>query len=187
MTQFEYLSVLVSIIVGLAITQLLSATARLIQLRRRVAAHATTFCWMALMFLINTQMWWAAFERRWTSDWNFFSFLLYLLMPIIGFLLSYLLVPQAEDLDEFDLATNFADNRPWFFGLLALLPCVSMAEQALRMSSLELDGDTAFRIAFALMALVASQVRSARFQFWNALLAMTVVCAYVAMLFLRLR
>jgi len=187
MTQFEYLSVLVSIIVGLAITQLLSGAARLIQLRRRVPAHATTICWMGLMFLINTQMWWAAFERRWTSDWNFFSFLLYLLMPIIGFLLSYLLVPQAEDLDEFDLATNFADNRPWFFGLLALLPCVSLAEQALRMGGLELDGDTAFRIVFALIALVASRVRSARFQLWNAWLAMAVVCAYVAVLFLRLR
>jgi hypothetical protein len=187
MSQFEYLSVLVSIIVGLAITQLLSGAARLIQLRRRLSADATTLCWMALLFLINTQMWWAAFERRDASDWNFFSFLLYLLMPIIGFLLSYLLVPQGEDAADIDLAANFAGNRPWFFALLALLPCVSMIEETLRVGTLAGNGDTAFRVAFAALALVASRVRNPRFHFWNALVAMAIVCAYVAMLFLRLR
>ena len=53
MTQFEYLSVLVSIIVGLALTQLLSGAARLIQLRRRVRMHAPTLLWMATLFLID--------------------------------------------------------------------------------------------------------------------------------------
>jgi hypothetical protein len=187
MSQFEYLSVLISIIVGLALTQLLSGAARLIQLRHRVPAHATTYCWMALMFLVNTQMWWAAFERRGAADWNFFSFLLYLLMPIIGFLLSYLLVPPLDDNDTIDLSTNFAENRPWFFGLLALLPCVSMAEEAVRSGGLSANGDTAFRVVFATVALVASRVRSPRFQFWNALFALVLVCGYVAALFLRLR
>lgn len=186
MTQFEYLSVLISIIVGLALTQLLSGAARLIQLRHRVSAHATTCCWMASMFLVNTQMWWAAFERRAAADWNFFSFLLYLLMPIIGFLLSYLLVPQFEDGDAMDLSANFAENRPWFFGLLALLPCVSMVEEAVRFGGLDWNGDTAFRIVFAVVAAVASRVRSALFQFWIALFVLALVCGYVAALFLRL-
>ena len=64
MTPFEYLSVLVSIIVGLALTQLLSGAARLIQLRRRVVMHPATLWWMASLFLINVQVWWVAFERR---------------------------------------------------------------------------------------------------------------------------
>ncbi len=187
MTQFEYLSVLISIIVGLALTQLLSGVARLIQMRQRVRPHATTFCWMALLFLVNTQIWWAAFERRDGTDWNFFFFLLYLLMPIIGFLLSYLILPGLEDDDDADLAANFIGNRPWFFGLLALLPCVSLAEEALRTGALVLDGDTAFRIVFAAVALVAGRVRSARFHFCNALVVLALVCAYVAALFLRLR
>jgi hypothetical protein len=187
MSQFEYLSVLVSIIVGLALAQLLTGIARQIQLRRRVPADATTLCWTALLFLINTQMWWAAFERRESADWNFFSFLLYLLMPIIGFLLSYLLVPPLEEGETVDPAANFASNRPWFFGLLALLPCVSMLEEFLRMGALSHGSDTAFRSVFAAMALVASRVRSARFQFWNALVAFAVISSYVAMLFLRLR
>jgi hypothetical protein len=185
MSQFEYLSVLVSIIVGLALTQLLSGVARLIQLRRRVRPHATTLCWVVLLFLVDTQIWWAAFERRDSPEWNFFSFLLYLLMPILAFMLSYLVLPELGEEDEIDLAANFEDNRPWFFALLALLPCVSLVEEGVR-GGLRVDSDAAFRVVFAAMALVASRVRSARFHLWNAFVALFLICAYVAMLFLRL-
>ena len=186
MGQFEYLSVLVSIIIGLALTQLLSGSARLIQLRHRVRMHATTLCWMAVLLLVDTQIWWASFERRGSQDWNFFLFLLYLLLPILAFLLSYLVLPELGDEDEIDLAANFAGNRGWFFGLLALLPGVSLVEEALRSGSVPMDADAVFRIGFALMALVASRVANARFQFWNALLALAIISGYVALLFLRL-
>ena len=65
MSQFEYLSVLISIIVGLAITQLLSGAARLIQLRRRDRGRTRrrSAGWRCCSS-INTQIWWAAFERR---------------------------------------------------------------------------------------------------------------------------
>jgi hypothetical protein len=121
MTPFEYLSVLISIVIGLAITQLLSGTARLIQVRARVRPHATTLLWMATLFLLDTQIWWAAFERRDISEWNFFLFLFYLLQPTLAFLLSYLVLPELGDEDEIDLPANFAGNRPWFFALLALV------------------------------------------------------------------
>ena len=186
MSQFEYLSVLVSIIIGLALTQLLSGTARLIQLRRRVRPHATTLCWMATLFLADIQIWWAAFERRDSQDWNFFLFLLFLLMPILAFLLSYLVLPELGDEDEIDLAANFEGNRSWFFGLLALLPGVSLVEEALRSGGVPMDADAVFRVVLALVALVASRVSNARFQFWNALLALAMVSGYVALLFLRL-
>lgn len=39
MSKFEYLSVLTSIIIGLALANLLSGTARLIQLRARMRPH----------------------------------------------------------------------------------------------------------------------------------------------------
>ena len=187
MGQFEYLSVLVSIIIGLALTQLLSGAARLIQLRRRVRPHATTLCWMAVLFLIDTQIWWAAFERRDTQDWNFFMFLLYLLMPILAFLVSYLVLPELGDEDQIDLAANFEGNRSWFFSLLALLPGVSLVEEALRSGAVPMDADAVFRVALACVALVASRIANARFQFWNALLALAMLCGYVALLFLRLR
>lgn len=187
MTPFEYLSVLVSIIVGLALTQLLSGVARLIQLRHRIAMHPATLCWMAVLFLIDVQVWWVAFERRQAMQWTFFAFLLYLLIPIGVFLLSYLVLPDLGDEDTGDLHANFDGNRSWFFGLLAALPLVSLLEQAVRDGHLPMDTDFAFRCVWIAMALVAMRVRSARFHLWNAVAVLVLFVGYVVNLFLRLR
>jgi hypothetical protein len=186
MTPFEYLSVLISIIVGLAITQLLSGAARLIQLRRRVRPHATTLCWMVFLFLLDTQIWWAAFFRRYAEDWNFFMFLFYLLMPILAFLLSYLVLPELGDEDEIDLAANFEGNRPWFFGLAALMLVTSLAEQAVRMDGLRLDANVGFQLLFLALALAAARIRSARVQLFVSVAALALMLGYVATLFRHL-
>lgn len=187
MSEFEYLSVLVSIIIGLAITQLLSGAARLIQIRRRVRLHATTLCWMVTLFLIDTQVWWAAYELRDNENWNFFLFLLFLLTPVVMFLLSYLVLPELGDEDTADLAANFDDNRPWFFVLLALGPAISLLVEWSRVGRVPLDGDAAFRVGFTVLSLAGARIGNARFHFCYAVAGLALVCAYVALLFLRLQ
>jgi hypothetical protein len=184
---FEYLSVLVSIIVGLALAHLLSSMARLLQLRRRLRLHATTLCWMAFLLLANIQIWWVGFERRDNAAWNFFAFVLYLLMPITGFLLSYLIVPDLDDADGIDLQRNFDDNRPWFFALLAALPAISLAEETLNSGRFPADLDALFRITLVVTAAVAALVRNARFHLVCAALLLAALCAYILLLFLRLQ
>jgi hypothetical protein len=186
MSQFEYLSVLISIIIGLAITQLLSGAARLIQIRGRVRPHATTLCWMVTLFLLDTQIWWAAFFRRWMHEWNFFLFLLYLLMPILAFVLSYLVLPELGDEDEIDLAANFAGNTPWFFGLMSLLLVVSLAEEFSRSGRLPTAENLAFQLLFLAVSAVSACTRSARFHRWAAIVALVLICCYIAMLFMHL-
>lgn len=187
MSQFEYLSVLVSIIIGLALTQLLSGAARLIQRRRRIRVHAATLCWMLVLFLVDIQVWWVAFERRGSEEWEYFSFLLYLLIPVTLFLLNYLVLPDLDDQQATDLAANFDDNRGWFFGLLTAIPLLSLTEQFVRDGVIRADADVGFRVAFAVAAMVAARVRSARFQFWIAITVLGLFLAYVATLFMRLQ
>lgn len=187
MGQFEYLSVLVSIVIGLAITQLLSGTARLIQLRHRVRAHATTFCWMATLFVIDTQIWWAAFDRRGAVHWNFFAFLMFLAMPVLAFLASYLVLPELGDEDRPDLAASFDRNRPWFFGCLGAIAAMSLAEETWRASAFPTDGDAMFRIAMAALSLIAARVSNPLFQAVNAFAMLGAVAAYIGVLFLQLR
>jgi len=185
--QFEYLSVLVSIVIGLAITQLLSGAARLIQLRHRVRLHAATLCWMATLFVIDTQIWWAAFERREAVHWNFFGFLVFLAMPVLAFLASYLVLPELGDEARPDLAASFARNRPWFFGCLGAIAVMSLAEETLRTGAFPVDGDAVFRVAMAAMSLVAARVANPRFQTINAFAMLGVVATYIGTLFLQLR
>lgn len=187
MTKFEYLSVLTSIIIGLALANLLSGAARLIQLRKRTRPHATTLCWMAMLFLANVQIWWVAFERREAKEFSFFAFLLYLMMPITMFLVSYLVLPDLGDEDAVDLPANFEGNRVWFFGLLGLVPAVSLIEEWMNNGAVPLDTDAAFRIVFVALCVIAACIRSVRFHLWNAVFVLAGFVAYISVLFLQLR
>lgn len=186
MNKFEYLSVLVSIVIGLGISHLLSGAARLIQLRRRARLYLPTLAWMAILFLLNVQIWWVAFDRRRTEDWNFFEFLLYLLIPVGVVVLSYLVLPDLGDEDEVDLRASYFENRGWFFGIFAAIPVISLVEETVRNGSVPTDLDALFRVVFTVLALAAARARSETFHASHAVLALVLFGAYVAMLFARL-
>jgi hypothetical protein len=48
--------------VGLGLSHLLATTARLIQHRREVVLFGPTLIWMAVLFVLQVQIWGAAFE-----------------------------------------------------------------------------------------------------------------------------
>jgi hypothetical protein len=141
---------------------------------------------MAVLFLVNVQIWWVGFERRTADEWTFFSFVLFLLVPVCAYLLSYVLVPDLEGEDEVDLRASFHENRPWLFSLMAALACVSLLQEYAWDGRVRADADAAFRVAFALLALLAARVRSDAFHLANALLGVLLFCAYVFTLFLQL-
>jgi hypothetical protein len=187
-TPFEYLSVLVSIIVGLGLSHLLTGAARLIQTRRRVRAYLPTYIWMAVLLLVQIQIWWAAYDRREDTTWTFFAFFLFLLLPICAALVSYLLVPDLEgEHQELDLRASFQENRGWFHGLLGTIAAISLAGDLVEDGVDALDLNAAFRVVFLIQALAASRVRSDRYQLINALIVLAIFCAYVGMLFVQLR
>src|SRR6478672_4069223 len=64
MDPFSYLSVLISIILGLGITQLVTGLGRLIQARGRIKFYAPTIAWVGLLLIIHVQTWWAMFGLR---------------------------------------------------------------------------------------------------------------------------
>lgn len=186
MTQFEYLSVLISIIIGLGLSHLLASAARLIQLRHHTRLYGPTLAWMATALIAQIQIWWVAFERRTSADWNFFSFLLYLLIPIGAYVLSYLVVPDLEGEEMVDLKASYYANRVWFFGILAALMGVSLGEQYLRDGRIPWGTDALFRIVFLLLALAGMWIRREAFHVFTATIFLLLFCAYVFDLFLRL-
>ena len=186
MAPFEYLSVLVSIIVGLGLSHLLATTARLVQQRRQLALFGPTLIWMAVLFLLQIQIWWAAFEWQSGGTWGFFSFLLFLSLPIGAYLLSVLLVPDLDDPGEVDLQASYFANRRWFFGILAVLPMVSLLHEHVHGGHIQWDLDAAFRLGFVATALLGVFVRRVVVH-WALTIGFAVgFAAYVGLLFARL-
>jgi len=183
-TSFEYLSVLISVIVGLGLSHLLTSAARLIQRRHRVRLHVPTLLWMATLFVVQIQIWWAFYNARRDAQWNFFFFLVSLVIPVLGYLLCYLIVPDLEA-EDLDLKASYHANRPWFFGLVAVAFLVSFGQDLLG-GTIPLDRNTVFRLVFLVLALVAMRVRSEWYHVVNAVLSLTLFCFYVFEEFLRL-
>lgn len=186
MDQFEYLSVLISIIVGLGLSHLLSSAARLIQLRHRARLYGPTLSWMGSLLLAQIQIWWVAFDRRADVEWNFFSFLLYLLIPIGAYVLSYLVVPDLEGGEVVDLRASYHANRTWFFGILGGVLGISLGEEYLRSGDIIRDADALFRLVFLLVACAGVWIRREAFHVVTAALFLLLFTAYIGVLFLRL-
>src|SRR3954453_8074690 len=127
----EYLSVLVSIIVGLGMSQVLSGVANLLVDRRRVRFYWVWAVAVVMVFLANVQFWWSTFSVGDAVATNFFSFVYFLLTPIALYLSAVVIVPDFEGEGEIDLKRHFYANRALYFGLLAVVPLLSASRSIL--------------------------------------------------------
>jgi len=188
MSQFDFLSVLVSIIIALGLSHILVSAAQLIRRRRRVQMHYTTLVWMAVLFLLLVQVWWVAFYRREIIHWSFFGFLLYLSIPTLVSVLGYLLVSEIElELEpKFDLEREYYENRRWFFGILGSVVVLSLVEDAVRSGTLSVDLNSAIRFIFLLLSAAGFFIRAKRAQFSIAMTFLIVLLCYIGLVFARL-
>jgi hypothetical protein len=113
---FDYFGVLVSVILGLALTHLLRGLAKLLQLRRSSRIYVPQLLWSFNVVLNVLAVWWGMFWWRNLADWNFGWFLFITLFAIVLFIWSYMLYPP-EIPHDFDAQAFFFDNRRWFFAL----------------------------------------------------------------------
>lgn len=74
MDQFSYLAVLLSIILGLAVTQVLTGFRGLLQSRTTVRLYWPPLAWAFLLLLVFVQSWWPMFGLREQAEWTFAGF-----------------------------------------------------------------------------------------------------------------
>ena len=120
MDAFNYLAVLISIILGLGIAQLLSGFGRWIEQRRSFQAFLPAMIWASILLLIHVQTWWSMFGLRFLTEWTFVRFAVVLLQPTTLYLLAIVALPSDRAPTQ-DLRTNYFGQRRWFFGLLVFL------------------------------------------------------------------
>ena len=188
MNQFEFLSVFVSIIIALGISNILSSAMRLIRRRGRVHMHGATLVWMAVLFLLQVLAWWLAFQRRESTHWTFFRFLLYLLMPILVSVPGYLLVPEIElELEpSYDLEREFNHNRRWFFAIMAVMGVTAFVESAVSSGSFRLGLGSAFPLVAIALSLGGFAIRAKWAQLLIALAFLATLLCYIGLVFSQL-
>ncbi len=186
MDEFGYLSVLLSIIIGLAVTEILQG------LRRRMLSHAPvqrywpTQLWAATILLMCAQTWWAMFDLRDRHDWEFDQFIVLLTQTIFIYLVAGLVFPEFGGHETIDLRAHYFRQRKRFFGLLVATAVVSIYRDWVLSHALPSAPNLAFHLAF--IALAVSAIATAR-EWYHQLLAVFIAglfLLYIVLLFTRL-
>lgn len=103
MSLFEFLMVLVSLIIGFGLAELLSGVARIIRHREEVKLYWIHSLFILIVFLALLQTWWEIWGVRETPTWSFLGLLMMLAGPIGLFLISHLIFPQPLKRADFRL------------------------------------------------------------------------------------
>jgi hypothetical protein len=123
---FEFLMVLVSIIVGLGLAEILTGVARLLRVRDTLRYYWVHGVLTATIFVALLQQWWETWGLRDVAEWGFAALILMLVAPICLFLISHLLFPEAAQ--KTDVETYYyGPMRPvWVLGALAIIGSTSL-------------------------------------------------------------
>ncbi len=133
MSPFEYLSVLISIILALGMTRVLAGVGKMLQARSRRRVYWVHLIWVVNLFLYLVIAWWIFYRWRNQQPWTFFLFVFVLISPTILFLASLLLFPSESSLDQFiDYKKHYYGNHRAFFAIFALFTPVDFADSALK-------------------------------------------------------
>jgi hypothetical protein len=186
MDAFSYLSVLLSIILGLAITQVLQGFRGLMLARSRVRSYWPSIAWAILLLLLDVQVWWAMYDLRFRHEWSFLGFATVLAQTVPLYLLAGLVLPDIGIEGSVDLRTHYYENHRWFFSLLILLLVISIGKEAILNGTLPAPLNLGFQLTFIAGSLLGAL--SSREWCHKALVPFStiLIIAYIAALFAHL-
>jgi hypothetical protein len=186
MDAFSYLSVLNSIVLGLALASLLAGFAGLVRARGRVVMYWPLAAQMCLLFLIQVQLWWALFVLRNVTHWNFIGFLVVLMQPVLVYLATAFLVPDVREDETLDLREAYFREARWYFTAILLVLADSLAKNLVLTGRLQNPTDLVGHAVFAFICAAGILSRRDFVHKLIAPLALLFFTAYIALLFASL-
>ena len=185
--EFSYLSVLLSVILGLAVTQILKGFRGLLLSRARIQLYWPVLAWAVLLLLICFQAWWAMFGMRNRHDWTFQQFAMVLLQTIVIYMVAGLVFPDLFGEEVIDLKENFYTHCGWFFSLGFAMIVVSICKEVVLNGRLPHPMNLAFHVVFGTTLLIGAFTRREWYHKTLVLFWIAVFALYIILLFARLQ
>jgi len=131
MSSFEFISILMSIIIGLGVTNLLAGTGRAFYRRRQNPMDEVHVVFTAATLLVLVLNWWVAF--KWNSEvvWSFDKFLALIVWTIALYMLTIFLYPPDLSQEE-EHRGRFQRNRAGYYSTFIAFCLLDIAQTAIR-------------------------------------------------------
>jgi hypothetical protein len=186
MDEFSYLSVLLSVILGLAVTQILQGFRGLLLSRKRIQIYWPVIGWAVLLLLICFQNWWSMFGMRHRHDWTFEQFAIVLLQTILIYMVAGLVFPDFFGDAIVDLKESFDAHRRWFFLLFVAIIVVSVCKGLVLDGKLYGPTNLTFHAIFAVTALTAAFTQGERYHKMLVIFVSACFVLYIVLLYARM-
>ena len=113
MSLFEFVTVMVSMVLALCLGQLLRSASFLAKTDREVKAYLPFTLWSVVILLSVINHWWSLWDLR-IVDWSYASFIYILVAPVMATFATGLLSPNLPISGPIDLQTQYARIRRSF-------------------------------------------------------------------------
>ncbi len=157
MDRFSFVMVLLSIIVGLGVTELLTNVARQIQNRKKGQFYWVHSVLVALVFVALLQQWWESWDQRLVETWTFPILLLMLGGPIGLYIISHLLFPN--DFEGVDFKAFYYENPKAIYLIGSATVIFASIYRPLSFGDRLVDPDNAASVVIFLVFLVLAATR----------------------------
>jgi hypothetical protein len=125
---FEFVTVLMSIVVGLGITRVLSGLSSLVEHRANVRLDAVTLAWAVNVLGFHLIYWWIVVNNwRTLEQWSFARFAPLFLYGVLLYFCAALVLPDTVTPGT-DLRARFESIRRPFFVFWFLVMCSELAD-----------------------------------------------------------
>jgi len=183
-SRFEYLSVLVSIVIALGITEVVNTWGRLLRQRANVRFDWLHGLWTVFIVLMLIQYWWGFWEFRVIEHWSFAGLLLVVTECLLLVLCALVLLPTLEA-GPIDLRRHYLRQCRTFFAIGIVLLVQEAFVDRLVAGLPWLHPENAIRGAGVAVAAVAFRFPNVRVHATLGVLAAALLAVFVTSSFTR--
>lgn len=123
---FEYVSILVSIILGLGITQLLSSFSDLLYNYKNVKFYWPHLIWIVFILFLHIQDWFVTYQLKDKPVWELSELMFILSYPISLFIAVKMLLPTNEKEETSNMKTYYFSQYAVLFFVVAIGILISL-------------------------------------------------------------
>ena len=131
MSSFEFIAALMSIIIGLGVTNLLAGAGRAFYRRRQNPIDEVHIVFTAATLLLLVLQWWVTFKWNTQINWSFDEFLVLIVWTISLYMLTVFLYPPDLSEEE-ERSDRFHRNRTGYYSTFVAMCVLDIAQTAIR-------------------------------------------------------
>ncbi len=121
MSVFEYIAVMVTVVLGLGVAHLLASLGSLVGSQGRIRAHWVQLLWFLLLLGLHLQAWLSLWLLRDLAEWRIGQIVAALVAAGLIVIAARILVPDLHADTEVDLRERYFQVRVRFFAALSAL------------------------------------------------------------------